>query len=168
MNRTVRVLSALALPAVVLPPDDAPAGRSDAGADKIAFPADCKVGTLYTIADRYDVKQYRELYTTPAAIQAAKDNKPLPAGTVITLIQYKAQVDAQGNPTKDAKGRFLKGDPVGCTVMEKRAGWGAEYPDDLRNGEWEYSAFSVDGSSTTRRTSRRAFSATSRTRTRTT
>jgi plastocyanin len=145
MSRRTRILGALALPAVVFAGTMLPAVRSDAGPDKVAFPKDCKVGTLYTIADRYDVKQYRELYTTPAAIQAAKEGKPLPAGTVITLIQYKAQVDAQGNPTKDARGRFLKGDPVGCTVMEKRLGWGNEYPDDLRNGEWEYSAFSVDG-----------------------
>jgi len=29
--------------------------------------------------------------------------------------------------------------------MEKRQGWGAEYPGDLRNGEWEYSAFGTDG-----------------------
>ena len=28
--------------------------------------------------------------------------------------------------------------------MEKRAGWGTEYPDDVRNGEWEYSAFTAD------------------------
>jgi plastocyanin len=69
----------------------------------------------------------------------------LPAGTVLVLAQYKAQVDAQGNPVKDAKGRFVKGDPIALTVMEKRDGWGAEYPDDLRNGEWEYAAFSLDG-----------------------
>jgi cytochrome c553 len=28
--------------------------------------------------------------------------------------------------------------------MEKRAGWGAEYPDNVRNGEWEYQAFKAD------------------------
>jgi hypothetical protein len=30
--------------------------------------------------------------------------------------------------------------------MEKRMGWGAEYPADKRNGEWEYQAFKADGS----------------------
>lgn len=145
MNRMAKVLGGIALPAAAAAGMLLFAARGDAGPDKIAYPANCKVGTLYTIADRYDVKQYRELYTTPEAIKAAKENKPLPAGTVITLIQYKAQVDGQGNPTKDAKGRFLKGDMIACAVMEKRAGWGAEYPDDLRNGEWEYSVFSADG-----------------------
>jgi plastocyanin len=28
--------------------------------------------------------------------------------------------------------------------MEKRSGWGTEYPDDLRNGDWEYAAFGAD------------------------
>src|SRR5687768_14222615 len=119
--------------------------RSDAGPDKIAFPANHKSGVLYTVVDRYDVKQYRELYASPEAIQAAKEGKPLPSGTVLTLVQYKAQVDAQGNPVKDDKGRFLKGDLIAYAVMEKRSGWGAEYPDDLRNGEWEYAVFSADG-----------------------
>jgi len=69
--------------------------RSNAGPDKIAFPANYTDGVLYTIADRYDVKQYRELYASAAAVQAAKEGKPLPSGTVLTLIQYKAQVDAE-------------------------------------------------------------------------
>jgi plastocyanin len=119
--------------------------RSSAGPEKIAFPANYKDGVLYTIADRYDVKQYRELYATPAAIQAAKEGKPLPSGSVLTLIQYKAQVDAQGNPLKDGRGRFMKGDLIAYAVMEKRTGWGTEYPDDLRNGEWEYAVYGADG-----------------------
>ena len=28
--------------------------------------------------------------------------------------------------------------------MEKRTGWGTEYADDIRNGEWEYQAFTAD------------------------
>ena len=117
-----------------------------AGPEKIPFPADWAKFVLYNVVDRYDNKQYRELYaSTQEAVDAAKAGKPLPNGTVLVLAQYKAQVDAQGNPVKDAKGRFVKGDPIALTVMEKRAGWGTEYPDDLRNGEWEYAAFSLDG-----------------------
>ena len=55
--------------------------------------------------------------------------------------QYKAQLDAAGEPVKGANGRFQKGDLVAYTVMEKRDGWGTEYKDDIRNGEWEYQAF---------------------------
>ena len=42
---------------------------------------------------------------------------------------------------KDTNGRFIKDEQIGYAVMEKRAGWGGEYPAELRNGEWEYQAF---------------------------
>ncbi len=116
-----------------------------AGPDKIAYPANWKDHVLYTTVDRYDVKQYRELYaSTQAAVDAMKAGKALPNGTVLTLIQYKAQVDAAGTPIKDAKGRFVKGDLIAHAVMEKRAGWGTEYPAEWRNGDWEYAAFGAD------------------------
>ena len=112
-----------------------------AGGDKIAFPEGFDKGVLYTTVDRADNKQYREIYTSPAAVAAAKKGEPMPDGTVVTLIQYKAKLDAQGNPEKGADGHFIKTDIAGYTVMEKRKGWGAEYPDNIRNGEWEYQAF---------------------------
>jgi Cytochrome P460 len=31
-------------------------------------------------------------------------------------------------------------------VMEKRTGWGAEYPPEMRNGEWEFQAFNANKS----------------------
>ena len=101
-------------------------------------------GVLYTTVDRPDNKQYRELYSTPEAIAAVKAGQPIPSGTVLTLVQFKAVLNAAGEPEKDANGRFMKGDLIGYTVMEKRAGWGAEYADDIRNGEWEYQAFKAD------------------------
>ena len=115
-----------------------------AGGDLVKFPENYATGVLYTTVDRADNKQYRELYTTPAAIAAAKKGEPLPSGTVLTLVQYAAKLDAQGNPEKDANGRFIKGNLIAYTVMEKRAGWGKEYPDNVRNGEWEYQAFKAD------------------------
>lgn len=142
MSRLHRALAGvLALVAAV-----ALAGPSTAGPEKIAFPANWKDGVLYATVDRHDVKQYRELYaSSPGAVQAMREGRPLPPGTVLTLVQYKAQVDAQGNPVRDAGGRFVKGDLLAYTVMEKRPGWGAEYPPDLRNGEWEYALFTPDG-----------------------
>ena len=75
-----------------------------AGGDKIAFPANYALGVLYTTVGRPDNKQYRELYTSAAAVAAAKKGQPLPSGTVITLVQYGAKLDAAGTPEKDAKG----------------------------------------------------------------
>src|SRR5262249_27506426 len=120
-----------------------------AGGDKITFPENYEAGVLFTTVDRSDNKQFREFYTTAAALEAAKKGEPLPDGTVITMLQYAAKLDAQGNPEKDANGRFIKGNLIGYAVMEKRAGWGAEYPDNVRNGEWEYQAFKADKSGNT-------------------
>jgi hypothetical protein len=107
-----------------------------AAGDKVAFPADYAKGVLYTTVDRADVKQYRELYASQAAIDAAKTGKPMPDGTVLTMLNFKAKLNAAGEPEKDANGRFIKDELAAYVVMEKRAGWGAEYADDVRNGNW--------------------------------
>ena len=119
-----------------------PAAAQNPGPNKIAFPEGYDKGVMYGTVDRHDIKQYRELWASKAAVDAVKAGKPIPHGTVLTLVQYKAKVDGGGNPVRDANGRFQKGDLVAYTVMEKRAGWGAEYPADIRNGEWEYQVFS--------------------------
>ena len=117
-----------------------------AGGDKVAFPADYAKGVLYTTVDRADNKQYRELYAPQAAIDAVKAGKPIPSGTVLTMVNYKAKLGADGQPEKDGNGRFIKTDEIAAiAVMEKRMGWGAEYPADMRNGEWEYRVFKDDG-----------------------
>ena len=38
----------------------------------------------------------------------------------------------------------ISGTSASDDVMQKGAGWGAEYPDDVRNGEWEYQVFTAD------------------------
>jgi hypothetical protein len=116
-----------------------------AGGDRIMFPAGYAQGVVYMTMDRPENKQVRDYYTSPAAAEAAKKSAPLPPGTIITVVQYAAQLDAQGNPTKDANGRLTKTDNiVGYTVMEKQNGWGAEYPEAKRNGDWEYQVFRAD------------------------
>jgi hypothetical protein len=116
-----------------------------AGGDRIAFPESYAKGVVYLTLDRPENKQIRDYITSPEAAEAAKKGAPLPNGTVITVVQYAAQLDAQGNPTKDANGRFTKTSTIqGYTVMEKRSGWGAEYPEAKRNGDWEYQAFRAD------------------------
>src|SRR4029079_10913484 len=107
-----------------------------AGGDKILFPENYAKGVLYTTVDRPDNKQFRELYTSKDAVDAVKAGKDIPSGTVITMVNYKAKLNAAGEPEKDANGRFVKTDEIaGIAVMEKRAGWGGEDPDTVRNGE---------------------------------
>jgi Cytochrome P460 len=81
-----------------------------------------------------------------AAIDAVKRGQPAPSGTVITLVEYTAKLDDHGNPLRDASGRLITGEISRYIVMEKRTGWGAEYPPEIRNGEWEFQAFNADRS----------------------
>jgi hypothetical protein len=109
------------------------------GGDKIKFPTD--LGTLYVTIDRADNKQFREYYANAAAVGAAKKGAPLPAGSVLTGVLFKAKLDGQGVPEKGGDGRFIRDELIGYIVMEKQTGWGSGVPADLRNGEWEYQSF---------------------------
>jgi len=134
MKKALLVLGAVASTAAI------------AGPEKIKYPSDYLKGVLYQTLDRPDNKQYRELYATPAAVEAVRKGQPIPSGTVLTLVQWSVEQDASGNPIKDSNGRYIKKDIIAHTVMEKRTGWGADYPSDWpRNGEWEYAVFTADG-----------------------
>ena len=121
------------------------AAVSFAGPEKIAFPSGYKEGRLYAMSDRPDNKTVRDLYANAAAVQAGQAGRPLPSGSVLSMEVYQAKVDDKGALVKGSDGRLVKGNLVGIFVMEKRAGWGAEYPESLRNGEWEYARFAPDG-----------------------
>jgi plastocyanin len=122
-----------------------PLAHVEAGSESVAFTANFKSGVLYNVIDRDDQKEVHQQYTSREAIEAAKAGKPLPEGTVITSTNYKAVLDAQGNPIRDAKGNFVAGELDRVVVMQKRPGAGAAYPENLRNGDWEFAAFTADG-----------------------
>jgi len=111
--------------------------------DTVMFPKNYAKGVLYATVDRPDLKQVRDLYAAQATIDSAK-NGALPSGTVLTMVQYKAKLDDQGNPVKDANGKLVKGDLLAYFVLEKRTGWGADQPADKRVGEWKFQAFTPD------------------------
>ena len=122
------------------------AASTVAGPGKIEFPAGYRNNhVLYTTVDRPDNKTVRDLYANAQAAAAARKSKPLPSGSVLTMEVCKAKLDGNGDPAKDASGRFIKDKFAAIVVMEKRSGWGAEYPKEVRNGEWEYAKFTPSG-----------------------
>lgn len=116
-----------------------------AATERVAFPATYNSGVLYNIVDREDQNEIHQQYTSREAIEAARTGNPLPAGTVITSVAYKALLDSHGDPIRDPKGNLVVGELARFSVMEKRAGGGLEYPQRLRNGEWEFAAFDAMG-----------------------
>jgi plastocyanin len=122
-----------------------PAALVPPGPNKLAFPEGYDKGVMYATVDRPDTKQYREFYTSAEAVAAVRAGKPIPDGTVITLAAYAAKVDAEGKPIKDAYGRFIKDKLVAINPMMKKAGYGADIPESIRNGDWIYQSFTPDG-----------------------
>lgn len=112
-----------------------------AGPELVKFPTDYDKAVKYAIVSNPNNKLYREFYTPKEAVDAVKAGKPVPSGTWIVMKSFKSKVDPTGAPLKGPDGHFVKDELAAYAVMEKRAGWGKEYPDALRNGEWEYQAF---------------------------
>ena len=89
--------------------------------DQFTFPATFAEGVEYLSVDKPS-KQVHVFYASQAAIEAAKAGKPMPEGTVITGVHYNAKLDKDGNPEKDANGRFIKADLRQFAVMRKEKG----------------------------------------------
>ncbi|MCC6468368.1 MAG: cytochrome P460 family protein [Alphaproteobacteria bacterium] len=113
---------------------------------RVRLPADYNPATylLYAIHNRPDNGQVRYIYANSVAAEAAKTDQGLPNGSVLVMEVYKAKLDAAGAPALGADGLFEKGELVQYSVMEKQAGWGADFPENLRNGDWNYTVYSPD------------------------
>ena len=98
--------------------------RAFASGDLVKFPENYESGVRYATVERGNIKE--DIFTSREAVKAIKRGEPLPSGTVITLVDHR-------------DGKLFR-----YVVMEKRSGWGAQYPESKRNGEWEYQAFNAD------------------------
>lgn len=115
------------------------------GPNALAFPEYWSQGVMYGTVDRPDTKQFREFYTSAAAVKAAREGKPIPEGSIITLAAYAAKLDDKGSPVLDANGRFIKDKLVAVNSMQKQAKAAQDIPAELRNGDWIYQSFAPDG-----------------------
>ena len=89
-------------------------------------------------------KQVRYYYANKAAAQAAKEGRALPEGSVLFAEVYAAKLGADKNPVKGGDGFFVPEKLVAYTAMASGAGWGNDFPDMLRNGNWNYAVFTAD------------------------
>jgi cytochrome c553 len=85
-----------------------------------SFPADFVVYREDFDADK---KPSKRSYVNRAALNAARAGKELPTGSIIVV---------ENGPA---------GQATGYAAMESRQGWGANIPEILRNGDWNYALF---------------------------
>jgi hypothetical protein len=115
--------------------------RALSGKPAPALPHD--LGQLYATLDRGDLLQYRELFAPAAALAAIEEGKPLPAGTVLTMVVYSIKRDDAGHPLKDVQGRFVK-DRVSAFFVMRKQGEGARPSSGPARGPWQFQLFGAD------------------------
>ena len=130
-------------------PGPAPGAKSgllaSVAKSNVAFPEGHKdTFTKYHTINFPDTKQVRYYFANRAAVQAAKEGRPLPDGSALFAEVYAAKVDAEKKPVMSADGFFEPAKLLFYTAMAREAGWGKDIPDMLRNADWNYAVFTTD------------------------
>jgi cytochrome c553 len=112
---------------------------------QVSFPEGYKsTFTKYHTINFPATGQVRHYYANKAAVQAAREGKPLPQGSVLFAEVYAAKLGADKKPVTGADGFFVPEKLLFYTAMASGAGWGNEVPEMLRNADWNYAVFTLD------------------------
>jgi cytochrome c553 len=127
-------------------PFPATAAAAAAPASLMRFPSGFPQGFVhYDTINIPDDESVNLLYANQTALdQVRAHGRPGP-GAVLIVASHRVRRDADGKPIADADGHWLPDALQSYSGMEARAGWGAQLPTLLRNGDWHYGLFGVDG-----------------------
>ena len=114
---------------------------------RIQFPSNYKATfTNYLNLDRtQNPDQIIHLYANDIALEGVRANGEFPDGSILIGEVYKAKKDQDGNVIESRLGRRINGELALVAVMEKHKGWGDDFPQALKNGDWDFAAFKSDG-----------------------
>ncbi|MDR4459231.1 MAG: cytochrome P460 family protein [Nitrospirales bacterium] len=110
---------------------------------ELAFPSEYKSFPVF-LSGVQKPDAVRDLYVNPIGAK----NQPGQAfanGSILVMAIYNAKKNAEGVFEKGADGNLVKDDLAKIFVMQKGAGWGKGAPENLKNGDWIYSAFQANG-----------------------
>jgi cytochrome c553 len=111
----------------------------------VTFPEGYKESfTKYHTISFPATRQVRYYYANRTAVAAAKAGKPLPDGSVLFAEVYSAKLGADGKPVAGADGHFVPEKLTLYTAMARDAGWGKDFPEMLRNENWNYAIFTTE------------------------
>lgn len=138
------ILAAFALPLCLTAQVQTAAAQDDR---VLALPGDYRTNfTKYLISDRMNQDdQVIALYANEIARNAAQAGVPLPDGSILIGEIYKAKLDENGDVAESMLSRRIPEERISIVMMERRAEWAGQYPDDLKVGGWEFETFSPDG-----------------------
>ncbi|HLA44100.1 MAG TPA: cytochrome P460 family protein [Aggregatilineales bacterium] len=129
------------IPTVVYAEGEYPPGR-----DPMALPENYRIDLIhYATIDRIDGIS-RNLYITPAAIDALRSGEPVPERTMIVIEAFTARRNDAGTILRDENGHFIQDvfDPE-VHASEMRTTWRIE---DMHttsaSGDWNFAAFNLD------------------------
>jgi len=111
---------------------------------RVAFPENYKsTFTRYHTINFPATRQVRYYYANPTALQAAREGKPLPDGSMLFAEVYSAKLDGDKKPVTGSDGFFVADQLIFYTAMARDAGWGKDIPEMLRNEDWNYAVFTT-------------------------
>ncbi len=109
-----------------------------AGSKSLEFPSNYQQDFVhYASVACPNSRIVRQMYANPIAMNAAKENNPLPDGSVIVMETHSARSDANGQLTPTRLNNVF--------IREKRQDFGQEHSENMRNGNWKYAWFSPTG-----------------------
>jgi hypothetical protein len=100
-------------------------GAAYAEPNKVTFPEDLEALELYTTVTRGNI--FENVYTSREALDAIQQGEDLPNGTQVVLEIFR----------DEELWRLF--------VMEKGEGWGEEYDEASRTGDWQFQWYWPDG-----------------------
>src|SRR5258708_31438992 len=110
----------------------------------VPFPEGYKATfTKYHTMNFPATRQVRYFYANKAAVQAAKEGKTLPNGSVLLAEVYSTKQDADKKPLVGDDGFFVPDQLIFYTAMAREAGWGKDIPPVLRNEDWNHPTFTT-------------------------
>jgi len=118
---------------------------SNLAATRATFPEGYKdTFTKYHANNFPATGQVRYYFANKAAVQAAKEGRPLPDGSVLFAEVYSAKLDADKKPVSGSDGIFVPDKLLFYMAMARGSGWGKDFPEMLRNEDWNYAVFTTD------------------------
>lgn len=100
----------------------------------------------YMISDRLQNEhQVISLFANEVARRGPLTGEALPEGSIIVGEIYKAALDTDGDAIESTLGRRIPAELAAIVVMERRAEWADQYPEELKLGGWEFEVFSPAG-----------------------